>query len=78
MRTFLWYTSWVFMIPIAIIGMTLQSAALHLYAALEVIHTVLFRWQLWTHRHPKHQLLNCPWKYTLRQVYRLALKKEHY
>jgi hypothetical protein len=69
MKKALWYTSLLVIVPFGIVFMFVQNAAIHLVAALSVVENVLFRWQLWAFNYPKGQLMNCPWRYTLRQVY---------
>lgn len=74
MRKALWYTSMLVLVPVTLVMATLQSLAEHLVAVSEVVQVLLFRWQLWAFRYPKGWLVNCPWKYSLRQVYMNSLR----
>ena len=61
-----------------IIGATISALIgfvnAHRRAIHEVLDNVLMRYEMLAKYNEKGTLLNCPWKYTLRQVYKNALK----
>ena len=79
-RLILWYGT---LVPITIVYFvyalimgTLMFVSSHLNAIHEVIDNLLMRYEMWAKYNKKGVLLNCPWKYTLRQVYMNALRKD--
>lgn len=78
-RLILWYAT-IVPLTIVIILISLPMALIefvtaHLFAAMEVLDNLLMRYEMWTKYNKKGTLVNCPWKYTLKQVYRLSLER---
>lgn len=80
-RLILWYTTIVPMtimyIVIAIVSGLIGFVNAHRRALHEVLDNVLMRYEMWAKYNKKGTLLNCPWKYTLKQVYKNALREDY-
>jgi hypothetical protein len=77
-RLILWYATIVPM-TIAYIVISFPMALIelvtdHLFAMKEVLDTLLMRYEMWAKYNEKGSLYNCPWKYTLREVYVKSLR----
>jgi hypothetical protein len=80
-RLILWYATVVPMtvvytviaLPMVIIG----GIFAHLTAVGAVIDNLLMRYELWAKYNEKGSLYNCPWNYTLREVYLNALRRSY-
>lgn len=77
-RLILWYITIVPMtiaylvisIPLCLIDLVTA----HLNACREVVNNLLMRYEMWAKYNEKGSIYNCPWKYTLKQVYVKSLK----
>jgi hypothetical protein len=80
-RLILWYATIVPMtisyivisLPLAMI----ETVTNHLFAAKEVLDNLLMRYEMWAKYNEKGSIFNCPWKYTLREVYLNALRRDY-
>lgn len=79
-RLILWYITIVPMTIVYIIGATISALIgfvnAHRRAIHEVVDNLLMRYEMWAKYNEKGSLLNCPWKHTLVQVYKNALKED--
>lgn len=77
-RPILWYTTIVPMtlmyIVLSIPMLLLEFVVIRLLAAREVLNNLLMRFEMWAKYNAKGSISNCPWKYTLREVYVKYLK----
>jgi hypothetical protein len=77
-RLILWYTTIVPMTISYILISTpmalIEFVTNHLFAAKEVLDTLLMRYEMWAKYNEKGSILNCPWQYTLREVYLNSLR----
>lgn len=77
-RLILWYITIVPMtlmylllsLPLCLIDLVVA----HLNASREVLNNLLMRYEMWAKYNEKGSIYNCPWKYTLREVYIKSLK----
>jgi hypothetical protein len=77
-RLILWYATIVPM-TVAYILISFPMALIefvtdHLFAIKAVLDTLLMRYEMWAKYNEKGSIMNCPWKYTLREVYVKSLR----
>jgi hypothetical protein len=77
-RLILWYAS---IVPLTIVYILIalpmaliEFVADHVVATREVLSTLMMRYEMWAKYNDKGSIYNCPWKYTLREVYIKSLK----
>lgn len=80
-RLILWYAT---IVPMTILYIVisfplclLDLIMAHLNASREVANNLLMRYEMWAKYNDKGSIMNCPWKYTLRQVYVNSLRKDY-
>lgn len=77
-RLILWYITIAPMtlmyIVLSIPMLLLEFVVIRLLAAREVLNNLLMRYEMWAKYNAKGSIYNCPWKYTLREVYVKSLK----
>ena len=74
MKKALWYVSLLCLTPLTMVFILLEGLAQHALAGLEVIEILMFRWQCWAFGLERGSLQNCPWRYSLRVVYKYSLE----
>jgi hypothetical protein len=77
-RLILWYGT---IIPMTVVYVLVSFPMVlilgffaHLTALGAVIDNLLMRYEMWAKYNKKGVLLNCPWRYTLREVYVKSVK----
>ena len=80
-RLILWYITIVPMsityIVIAFVSGLIGLMNAHRCAMHDVLDNLLMRYEMWAKYNAKGSIANCPWKYTLREVYTNALKRTY-